>query len=326
MSVQKIAIGDHLGRVDRAVWLDLRRQDITASDVPAVCGEGMFGSAAKVWAEKRGMIGPQEMTEAMKRGQWGEAAAFAAIEDEYPDWEVRRAKVYLRDAEARIGATPDGAALVPGLDGVTILQTKVIARPVFEAHWRTNPDDEFSPIVPPLGYQLQTLTETMLAGAARGMIVPLVVDTFKWSLYTPFSPGAAALMIERNPTVEQIIRDHVAAFCKNYLDTGVQPPIDPERDDELVKRLFPQDNGIEIDLSGDNELPGFVDLLESARATKKEGESQEKVAKTAIAGKLGEAAFARLADGRRISHKSQHRDGYMVGASDFRVMRVLKAR
>jgi len=303
---------------DRASWLALRQQDITASDVPAICGEGMFGSATKVWAEKLGKVGPQEMTEAMKRGLWGEAAVFEAIGWEFPDWEVRRAKVYLRDAAARLGATPDGAAIIPGLDGVTIIQTKVIARPVFNAYWLSDPEDENSQVVAPLGYQLQTLTEAMLADAARAMIVALVVDTFKWEL--------KVVPLDRNAAAEAVIRERVASFCKNYLDTGVQPPIDPDRDEQIVKLLFPQDNGIEIDLSHDNEIPGFVDLLESARAAKKDASAQEDVAKTAIAGKMGEAAIARLSDGRRVSHKTQHRKAYSVAESDFRVMRILKGR
>jgi predicted phage-related endonuclease len=303
---------------DRATWLALRQQDITASDVPAICGEGMFGSATKVWAEKLGKVGPQEMTEAMKRGLWGEAAVFEAIGWEYPDWDVRRAKIYLRDPELRLGATPDGAAIIPGLDGVTVIQTKVIARPVFNAYWLKDPDDEYSGIVAPLAYQLQTLTEAMLADAARAMIVALVVDTFKWSLYT--------IPLERNPAAETVIRERVASFRANYLDTGIQPPVDPERDDQILKSLFPQDNGIEIDLSHDNELPGLVHQLETGRSAKKNAEEIEKVAKTAIAGKMGEAAIARLADGRRISFKTQHRSSYVVAESDFRVMRVLKGK
>jgi predicted phage-related endonuclease len=303
---------------DRAGWLALRMRDITASDVPAVCGEGMFGSATKVWAEKLGKIGPQEMTEAMKRGLWGEAAVFEAIGWEHPDWEVRRAKVYFRNPELRLGATPDGGAIIPGLDGITVVQTKVIARPVFDAYWRTNPDDEYSPIVAPLAYQLQTLTEAMLADAARAMIVALVVDTFRWDLY--------AIPLERNAGAEAVIRDRVGAFWRNHLDTGIQPPIDPERDEEVVKLLFPQDNGIEIDLSHDNELPGLVDQLANARGEKKMCEDDEKAAKTAIAGKMGEAAIARMADGRRISHKTQSRSGYVVEPTSYRVMRVLAGR
>lgn len=303
---------------DRATWLALRQRDITASDVPAVCGEGMFGSATKVWAEKLGKIGPQEMTEAMKRGLWGEAAVFEAIGWEHPDWEVRRAKVYMRDPELRLGATPDGAAIIPGFDGVTVVQTKVIARPVFDSYWRENPEDERSAIVAPLGYQLQTLTETMLSDAAQGMIVALVVDTFRWNLY--------AIPVERNPAAETVIRDRVGAFWRNYLDTGIQPPIDPERDEEVVKLLYPKDNGIEIDLSGDNELPELVQTLESSRQMKRLAEENEGRAKTAIAGKMGEAAVARLNDGRRVSHKTQHRGGYSVEPTTFRILRVLKGR
>lgn len=313
MPIEKIAIDP---AKDRATWLALRQQDITASDVPAICGEGMFGSATKVWAEKLGKVGPQEMTEAMKRGLWGEAAVFEAIGWEYPDWDVRRAKIYLRDPDLRLGATPDGAAIIPGLDGVTVIQTKVVARPVFDAYWRADPDDEYSAVTAPLAYQLQTLTEAMLADAARAMIVPLVVDTFKWSLY--------AVPLERNPAAEEIIRDRVAAFRKNYLDTGIQPPVDPERDDQILKSLFPQDNGLEIDLSQDNEMPALVDMLEANRKAKKLAEEDEKICKTAIAGKMGEAAIARIAGGRRISHKTTNRAGFTVEPTSFRVMRVMK--
>lgn len=303
---------------DRAGWLALRMRDITASDVPAVCGEGMFGSATKVWAEKLGKIGPQEMTEAMKRGLWGEAAVFEAIGWEHPDWEVRRAKVYFRDTEMRLGATPDGAAIIPGLDGITVIQTKVIAKPVFTAHWLSNPEDEYSPVVAPLAYQLQTLTEGMLADAARSMIVALVVDTFKWEL--------KIVPVDRHEQAEAVIRDRVGAFWRNHLDTGIQPPIDPERDEQVVKLLFPKDNGLEIDLSHDNELPSLVHSLEEARAAKKAADKAESIAKTAIAGKLGEASIARLADGRSVSHKEQSRSGYVVEPTSYRVMRVLKGR
>jgi hypothetical protein len=256
------------------------------------------------------------MTEAMKRGLWGEAAVFAAIEDTFPNWEVRRAKVYFRDAGARLGATPDGAAIIPGLGGITIIQTKVIARPVFERDWRADPDDKFSPTIAPLAYQLQTLTEAMLAEAEQAMIVALVVDTFKWSLY--------AVPVNRNPPAEARIREMVGSFCRNYLDTGIQPPVDPERDEAIVKALYPHDNGLEIDLSGDNEMPLLVDDLVKARTEKKYFTELEGEVKTAIADKMGTAAIARLADGRRISFKTVTRAGYVAKASTSRVMKILQ--
>ncbi len=67
-------------------------------------------------------------------------------------------------------------------------------------------------------------------------------------------------------------------------------------------------------------------MLENSRSKKKCADGDEKIAKTAIADKMGEFSIARLADGRRISFKSQHRAGYVVDETDFRVMRVLKGR
>lgn len=315
MTIQRIPIDP---RRDRETWLALRMQDITASDVGAVCGEGIYDgqTPVRVWAEKLHKLPPQEMNDALRRGIWGEAAVFSAIEDLHPDWDVRRAKVYFRDAERKIGATPDGAAIIPGLDGVTVVQAKVVSRPFFDLHWRADPGDKSSPVVAPLAYQLQTLTETMLSDGARGLIAALVVDAFKWSL--------ELFYLERNEPAWLKICERIASFRANYLDTGVQPPVDTERDAEIIKALYPRDNGLELDLSTNNELPGWVDQLEAARQMKKEAEKAEAQAKTALADVFGEASIIRIAGGRRISNKYQERGSYVVAPTGYRVMRVLK--
>lgn len=320
---ERIPISDSSGhRIDREMWLTLRRQDITASDVPAVCGEGMFGSAAKVWAEKRGLLLPQEMTEPMKRGIWGEAAVFEALAWERPTWDIRRAKVYLRDVAARLGATPDGAAIDPERPGIGMVQTKVIGERVFENDWLDNPSDNphdpFASATPPLAYRLQTLTEAMLGAADWAVLVVLIVGQWKWSL--------RIFDVERHAAAETMIRGKVAAFWRDYLDTGIQPPIDPERDSELVKQLYARDDGTEIDLSSDNRMPELVDELATIKATIKGAETLKTAIETDIKAKMGEHTFGRLVDGRMITWKIQHRDGYTVNPTSFRVLRVLKGR
>lgn len=307
---------------DPASWHALRRQAVTASDVPAVCGEGMFGSAARVWAEKRGLLPPTEMNDAMRRGRWGEAAVVEALIDERPEWQLRRAKMFLLDRAARLGATPDCAAIIPEHEGVTIIQAKVVARKVFELKWLADPDDDphdlYAPAAAPLGYQLQTLTESMLAEAAHGIIAALIVDEWRWTL--------RLFDVPRHPGAEAMIRDRVAGFWANYLDPGVQPPIDAERDSELIGLLYPQDQGTTIDLSGDNELPELVATREKLKAAIKSAEGLCKSADTSIKAKLGENTFGRLADGRLISWKRQERSGFEVAPTAFRVLRILKAQ
>jgi hypothetical protein len=316
MQIERIPISS------RDQWLALRLHDITASDVPAVCGEGMFGSAGKVWALKKGLIPPTEETDAMRRGRWGEAAVVEALADEHSDWEIRRAKIYLRDPAARLGATPDCAAIDPARPGLGIIQCKVVSRNAFEAHWledeNDDPHDIHAPAKPPLGYQLQTLTEAMLANADWADVAALVVDQWRWTL--------RLFPVARHVGAETMIRDRVAAFWRDYLDPSVLPPIDPARDEELVKKLYPRDDGTTIDLTGDNMAPGLVDQLAVVKETIKVAEKSKKQIETEIKGKLGAHTFGQLADGRIISWKLQQRAGFTVDPTEYRVLRVGKGR
>ncbi|HMF27538.1 MAG TPA: hypothetical protein VKE42_02135, partial [Candidatus Cybelea sp.] len=51
---------------------------------------------------------------------------------------------------------------------------------------------------------------------------------------------------------------------------------------------------------------------------------QESELKTELEGKLGEATFGLLADGRCLSWKRHHRKAYSVAATDYRALRVLQ--
>jgi predicted phage-related endonuclease len=305
----------------REQWLALRRGDITASDVAAVCGEGMFGSPATVYAEKKGLVPAREQTEAMKRGLWGEAAVFEALASEYSEWSLRRGKVYLRDPKARLGATPDGAALISGRPGMAIVQAKVVSKSVFASKWLDNggdPHDPHAAATVPLGYQLQVLTEAMLADSPSPIIAALVIDEWRWSL--------RVFDVPRNPAVEQKIRERVAQFWREHLDPGIPPPLDPARDQELVRLLWPADDGSTIDLSGDNALPMIVDCLEELKATIKQSTDEKTTIETDLKARLGSHSYAIMNDGRTISYKLQHRSAYSVPAGEHRVLRIGKQK
>lgn len=313
MTIERIAI------TSREQWLELRKHDCTASDIAAICGEGMYGSAAKVWAEKRGLIPPAELNEAMKRGHYGEAAVFEALLWERPDWELRRAKVYFRDTEARLGATPDGAAVIPGR-GLVVVQAKVIAAPVFKRDWLVDQGDDIATgeANVPMGYQLQTLTEAMLAETTGGVLAVLVVDTFKWTLRT--------FDVDRHAGAEKMIRDKVAAFRRDYLETGDQPPLEIEKDADLVRRLYPKDDGTTIDLTSNNQLPELLDTREGLKLTIGSAKDELEKIETQIKAMLGEHTFAKVAGGLTVSWKLQHRKAYEVKAAEFRALKVLPAK
>src|SRR5579885_1406893 len=171
MTVERIPI------TSRDEWLAMRRNDVTASDVAAVCGVDPQRTALQVYAEKIGIFAGRPDEAIMRRGRWLEPAVIEALADLRPEWETRRARVYLRDDTIRIGASPDVVAIDPERDGVGNVQCKVVARPVFLRDWCHDGNGD-GPVAVPLAYQLQTLTEAMLMGATWAVVAALVIDTY----------------------------------------------------------------------------------------------------------------------------------------------------
>jgi len=294
-----------------------RRGFIGASEVPIVCGESPWGSLAVLYAEKKGTRPPQAETPAMKRGRYGEAAAFEALADERPEWNVKRAWVHVRDTERRIACTPDGFATRGDDNRIGIVQAKTATRSAFRKYWLLDPADdiEHGEAVPPAAYRLQTLTEMMLNGLDWGVLAVLVHGEWEWDL--------RVFDVERDPIIEDLIHTHCETFWREHLDPNIPPPFNPQRDAALVRALYPDDDGTEIDLSTDNRALSLVEDLTEMHAARKRCDEAERAIKTELQGKLGAHTYGKLADGRRISWKRQHRNGYVVGPSDYRVFRIM---
>jgi predicted phage-related endonuclease len=306
---------------DRESWLRMRAADLTASDVASICGVGYRG-ALEVWAEKKGHIPAKGDSPILRRGRWFEPAIWQAIADECPEWQLRAAKIYLRAPALRFGATPDALAIDPARKGLILIQGKVVAKPAFISNWLGGDREGTLPTVP-LGYQLQTLSETVLAEAAftgeeiRPVVAALVVDSFTAELHM--------IPVARHTEAEQKILATVRQFWTNF-DAGIQPALDPEKDHDVVRKLFSSENGATADLSSDNLLPSLLDerkLLGEEIAVR---EKRRKAIATEVMFKMGENSFALIAGGRKISCKETnvaggYRDGY-----SFRQIREVKVR
>lgn len=294
---------------DRESWLALRRQDLTASDIAAVAGHDPRRTPLRVYHEKTGTLPPIEDNDIMRRGRWLEASVVEALRDMHPDWEIRRAGVYLRDPVNRFGATPDVVAIDPARDGIGNIQCKVVARPVFEAMWEDG--------IPPIGYQLQTLGEASLMDASWAMVAALVVDTFS-AEYVEFA-------VERHAGAEARIRRIAADFWANVA-AGREPPVTYAADEDLVKTLYPAEQpGKELDLSADNMLPALMAERATLTSLIKTSETRKTAIETEIKAKLGDAEIGTL-PGWRVTWKSQTRAEHTVPASTFRVLRVTDRR
>jgi predicted phage-related endonuclease len=290
----------------RAEWLEWRTQDVTASDIAALFGVHPYGKTRlSLWADKSGLTEGLADSGVLTRGRWGEAAVIEMLRDEHPTWEIARAKVYLRDRTIRLGGTPDAEAIDPEREGVGVIQCKIVADSVFEREWADGP---------PLGHQLQTLTEMMLDHAAWGVIAALVMERYAW---TP-----VIFPVERHEAAEARIRAAVATFWANF-DAGLMPVLDPVHDAETIATIYPKAEIKEpaLDLSGDNELGGMLATRETLGRLAKDAKKQIETIETGVKAKLGLHERATI-PGWRIAWKNEPRKGYVVESSNPRILRI----
>src|SRR5262245_25117570 len=100
---------------NKAQWLEWRRQDVTASDIGAICGCNEYKTALAVWCEKsHGETflewEMRQESDVMRAGRYLEDAVIAYMREAHPTWQIIKPQLYYRAPEIRLGATPDAIA------------------------------------------------------------------------------------------------------------------------------------------------------------------------------------------------------------------------
>lgn len=295
----------------RDEWLQWRRQDLTASDLAAVAGFSSYKSPLAVYLEKVGATPPVADTPLMARGRWCEPAVLEAIKEKHPDWEIERPGVYLRDPISRLGATPDAWARVPGVDGLVVIQAKVVERPIFERDWTED--------AAPIEYEVQTVAESMLSEATTGMVAALVLDRFWADLQIRDVP--------RHPGAEERAYNLAKEFWAR-VERMEPPPPDYTKDGAILRRLHPDSRKGEppVDLRGDNRMPELLDQREDLKGEIKALQDQLKPVEAEIAHKFGDHEAALVQGWKSVTYKTVRRKGYEVKPTQFRQLRAVRGQ
>ena len=293
---------------DREEWLERRKPHVTGSQVGAMFGCSPFLTPFALYAEKAGLVGlPDKDNSAMKRGRVFEPAVAQAIREDHPDWHVSPFGEYLCNSDWGLGCTPDFGVTIPSEESPGLIQAKTVAKPYFDEHWQ----DE-----PPLWIVLQTLQEMMLAEVEWGKIAALVMNTYDYELHL--------FDVARNGPAEDRIISTAAEF---WADVRAGRPPSPQYalDGEIIKALYPDDNGETIDLSGDNRIKMLLDRREELSRQKNGADKDLKAITAEITEKMGNASFAIVPGWEKVSLKTQTRKGYVVSDTKFRVLRAKRA-
>jgi len=306
MAIERITI------TSEEQWLELRKQDVTASVVGALAGDHPYVTIYRLNAEKRGVEfpAPDRDNPILRRGRWLEAAFPMAVRERRPDLELKPARIYVRDTDLRFGATPD--FFIGGDErGMGVLQAKTVAPHIFARDWDHGRE-------PPRWVVLQTLAEMLLTGAAFGMIAAIVVDPFNMDLYLHEIP--------RHPSAEARLQDLVRRFWDD-VDAGREPAADFTRDGETISAMLNKSTaGKRFDATGNNALPEILAERAKLMAEIKQKEARCEAIENEIQFMLGDAEAVTNLPGWTVSYKSSERAGYSVPTKVIRSLRIYDRR
>lgn len=311
---------------DRAAWLMLRRLDVTASAAGALLGIHEYVTPFALWHDKRGSGPAAEPDEPeidadqitlspLARGTMLEPVALDLLARLRPLWRVEPARHYFRDPVARIGATPDAFAIDPDRAGFGVIQIKSVGEWAARK-WR---DADTGDMEPPLWIAVQAIVEATLTGASWAAVAALRTG------------GALSLRLIDIPLHERTIarlREEIAAFWRR-VETGEEYPPDYGRDAALIARLHADDDGSEIDLSGDERVAEIVALRAALTVRESDGRTAKKARApldAELTHRIGNASKARLPHGLILTCTTVRRREHTVKASQHTKIAIKPAR
>lgn len=297
----------------REEWLEWRKENVNASEAACLWGDEVhpYLSAFKLWALKSGKIEPDGDNPAMKRRRLLEPVAIQLVSEQKPAWVIDRPQRYLHHPEWRIGCTPD--AYVYGADRRGVVQIKTVGAWAFRKFWI---DPETKEVRIPLWIAVQATIECLLSGFDWAVVGLMVI-----------SDGGLLDMhvidIPLRPGILTNLQGHVREFWRR-VDAGEPYPIDHFKDADAILQLYREDDGSEIDLSGDDEVGQLLinrRLLKDFEKIGAQAAEDRRGVDAALIERMGNARLATF-KGQLIKAATIHKKAFSVAATSYRQVRV----
>jgi predicted phage-related endonuclease len=300
---------------DRQQWLDLRKNDVTGSEVGALFDVHRYLTPAKLYTLKSGgMVEEQKADAVISRGVKLESFVASEVAAKHPELSIAKGVNYYRDTKNRIGGTPDYIFFDKESDsiGKGVLEIKTVGRSDFIRIWRGgDPEGE---IIPEPWQLLQLMTYVYLTDAKFGKFAVLPVG--EWE---PMEVHVVDVP-RNNDVIDQIIV-RTRRFWDD-INEGIEPKFNFEKDAEVIKAMYANVRpGSTVDYRGDEEFRDTVALYNQFSEQEKQYKERKEVMAAKIRVQMGEYEVA-LADGWDVSLKEQHRKEFISKATSFRVLRA----
>lgn len=261
-----------------AEWLAHRAVDVTSTESAALFGMSPYVTRFELWHRKKTGAAPEfKENERMKWGSRLESAiAYGIAEDK--GWKVRPLKVYMRDADLRMGSSFDFLIEDDGSGQPALLEIKNVDSLAFKRGWIEHDDGTLEA---PEHIEVQVQHQMAVSGYRRAYIGALV-------------GGNTVQVIQREADEDVIagLRQAVSEFWRS-IDEGKEPdPVMPD-DAAAVIRLnqYAEPDKV-VDLTGSDVME---DLLREYRHVCNERDSYKDLAEVCKA-----KILAHIQDAERV--------------------------
>lgn len=290
---------------DEAHWHELRAQDLTSTDIPALFGMSPHKTLFELWHEKQsGQREPIEDSERMEAGRELEEG-IARIVCRRRNWLSRPMKEYMRLRDERLGssfdcrvlnndvpATAETAMLVGSgqacfdSDADAILEIKNVDWRVFKNGWIV--DNDY--IEAPAHIELQVQHQMLVSGLRKAYIGVLV-------------GGNDVRILERDAddAVHRAIRTEAAAFWQTIAMNQPPDPVMPDDADAVIRLYQYAAPGKLLDARGDQEIASLLRQLKNRRTEEREMKEQGDVLKATILQRIGDTEKVIADEGLSLS-------------------------
>ena len=294
--------------IDKDHWLDLRRLDLTSTDVAALFGLSPYLTHFELWHRKKSCA---EVTiQETARMRWGNRleASIAAGICEDNGWTGKPFKDYVRLPEHCLGSSFDWRIAGPdGGDGDGILEIKTVDLRAFKSGWEFEDDQ----LVAPAHIELQVQHQMLVAGLAWAKIGALVGGNEVHVLHR-----------DADPAVHRAILAKAAEFWRSIAENREPPPVYPDDAAAVIALHSHAEPTTVIDAP---DLAELIAEYRAAGADEKAAQDRKTTAKARILERIGEAEKARCGQ-FTISAGITPGHTYTVERQPFRAFRITERK
>ena len=255
---------------DEKHWLELRKQDVTSTEVAALFGLSPYMTHYELWHRKHDNLDVE--FEPNERVKWGtrlqDSIALGLLEDQ--GWAKGRRKFeYLRDTDLRMGASFDWEMFTPEQ---ALLEIKNVDSLVFKEGWIVDGEN----VEAPPHIELQVQHQLALTG-------------FKVAYIGALIGGNRVVLIKREPDRKIIaaIKKRISEFWASVARHEAPPP-DFKRDADFITGLYSHSEPGRI-INADERISQLAAAYKQAAAESKAAEDKKDAARAEILTLIGDA-------------------------------------